>query len=280
MGNDCLDSEGKRNLVIIGKEPAQSGRFNMAFDECLFESAETLGADCWRLYLWDPPAVSIGRNQRTEKAVNMETVRTNNITVVRRLTGGRAIWHSGDVCFTHSGVTPGITDTISAFKDDYMRAAGVIIKFLDILGVRASISSGHPMDRIGLARVKAPCFQSSGRYEITVEGRKIAGIAQYRSADRFLIQGSIRLEPVDAMNARLFFEKSREGAASFRQFCQMVTSIDESLNHRVSFEELVAAFLTALDCKIEDIVDPVDLSVFPCPREIQESAGESHRDGG
>lgn len=274
MPRDCQDIEGKRSLIFISRKPAQPGSYNMAFDEYLFESAERLGSHCWRLYLWDPPAVSIGRNQQFERAVRMEVARQNGIQMVKRPTGGRAIWHSGDVCFTHSGVTPGTSDTISAFKDDYMRAAKAVVRFLEALGISAGISPGNPSDRLGLAKVKAPCFQSSGRYEVTAGGLKIAGIAQYRSTERFLIQGSIRLEPIDEMNGGLFFEDTDEGRASFEGFCRMVTSINEQTGRNVSFGELSEAFMRSVGGSADDLRDPLDADDFLGDRRLEGSVAE------
>ncbi len=274
MPRDCQDNEGKRSLIFISREPARTGSYNMAFDEYLFESAERLEAHCWRLYSWNPPAVSIGRNQRFDRAVRVEVARENGIPMVKRPTGGRAIWHSGDVCFTHSGVTSGASDAISAFKDDYMRTAKMVVRFLEALGINAGISPGSQSDRLGLAKVKAPCFQSSGRYEVTAGGKKIAGIAQYRSTERFLIQGSIRLEPIDEMNGKLFFEDTDEGRASFEAFCRMVTSINEQAGRDMSFDELSEAFIQSVDGSGDDLRDPLDVEDFPGDRRVEGSVVE------
>jgi len=105
------------------------------------------------------------------------------------------------------------------------------------------------------SRFKSPCFMSSGRYEITVGSKKIAGIAQYRSGDRFLIQGSVRMSPIDAKNAELFFERGEESDRAFAELSRSVSSIEEESGRRVEWSELVEAFSGALSVGKGDIID-------------------------
>jgi len=255
---DTYNTDAEQPLILVSNNPEGTGAFNMALDHYLFENAYTLGDSIWRLYLWNPPAVSIGRNQKLEQAVNLETVKRENLPLVRRPTGGRAIWHCGDVCFTHAGVTPGQADSVKAFKSDYIRAASLIVRFLGALGVDAGISPGQPGGSALHGPFKSPCFQCSGRFEVTVSGKKIAGIAQYRSGDRYLIQGSIRLEVIDPLNADLFFTRAEEGRIAFEDFVATVTSIDEELSWKTSWSELREAFCTALATSGETVVDPLE----------------------
>ncbi len=218
----------------------------MALDHYLFDTANLLGRFVWRLYKWNPPAVSIGRNQRVREAVNREVLRRSNVHLVRRPTGGRAIWHSGDVCFTHVGVTPGKAESILAYKDDYMRATDVVVRFLGSLGIDAAVSAGRVANRLHRGPFKAPCFQSPGRYETVVGGKKIAGIAQYRSGERFLIQGSIRLSEMDPVCGRLFFGDDDSGIRAFARLRASVTSVEQELRREVGWDSLAGAFLTAV----------------------------------
>ena len=246
-------------LVLVGGNPALCGTYSMALDEYLFESAERFGQFVWRLYEWEPPAVSIGRNQKVEAIMNLEALRRLGVMMVRRPTGGRAIYHSGDVCFTHSGITPGEIESVSAFRSDYLRAADMVVRFLGELGIRAQISDGHTGEKVVLGDLKSPCFRSSGRFEIVVEGKKIAGIAQYRSGARFLIQGSIRLAKIDSLNRDIFFAGNGFGDQGFDSFKAAVTSIEEQMVGSISWAQLVRAFLTAIGVDPERVVDPLAL---------------------
>jgi lipoate-protein ligase A len=258
MAGKTVDIRIDAPLVLVGRSPSCSGTYSMALDEHLFESAVRFGRHVWRLYRWDPPAVSIGRNQRVREAVNQQVMREQKITMVRRPTGGRAIWHHGDVCFTHAGVTPGEVESVSSFKGDYMRAADVVVGFLDALGIEAEISGGHKGQKTPGGTFKAPCFQSPGRFEITVGGKKIAGIAQYRAGERFLIQGSIRLSGMDRRCRSLFFGDDDDARVAYGRFVASVTSIEDELRRSVNWNRLMETFSTVSGGESACVVDPDD----------------------
>jgi lipoate-protein ligase A len=184
-------------------------------------------------------------------------MREQKIAMVRRPTGGRAIWHHGDVCFTHAGMTPGKVESVSSFKDDYMRAAHVVVGFLDALGIKAEISAGHKGEKMPRGALKAPCFQSPGRFEITVGGKKIAGIAQYRAGERFLIQGSIRLFEMDRRYRSLFF--GDDAQTVYDRFETSITSIEDELQRNVDWDWLVESFSIVAGGESACAVDPEDL---------------------
>ena len=126
-------ADNLRPLVITDERSDGSAAYNMALDELLLDSDLASGRLVCRLYGWRPAAVSIGRNQKVAESVNMDVLREADISLVRRPTGGRAIWHGGDVCFTFSGLTLGSGQEVSAFKSDYMRAASAIVRMLRFL---------------------------------------------------------------------------------------------------------------------------------------------------
>jgi len=254
MASDDIAHREYPPLLVIGREPEGRGSYNMALDEVLFESVAGMDRYIWRLYMWNPPAVSIGRNQKVRETVNIEVLEREEIDMVRRPTGGRAIWHRGDVCFTHCGISPTEGESMSAFKDDYIRTAGTLVRFLAELGIEAHISPGHASSGVARGGFKSPCFMSSGRYEITIGAKKIAGIAQYRSGGRFLIQGSVRLSRIDPKNEELFFTKRSVDGALFREFSDSVSSIEEELGQTIGWERLRKAFMSALSVSDGDVV--------------------------
>jgi lipoate-protein ligase A len=243
-----------RALVITDKRSDGAAAHNMALDELLLDSDMASGRLVCRLYEWRPAAVSIGRNQKVAESVNVDVLREAGITLVRRPTGGRAIWHCGDVCFTFSGLTPGSGRKISAFKSDYMRAASAIVRMLRFLGIQANISAGQPSGSVP-GGIKSPCFQSSGRFEITVKDKKMVGIAQYRSGDRFLIQGSIRRSAIDEMYRKLFFVQGDVGDAVYDQLRNTVTSIEENMKRKVDFGGLLDAFTSGVEARLSDRIE-------------------------
>jgi lipoate-protein ligase A len=142
-----------------------------------------------RIYRWDPPAVSIGYNQKTEDFA-ADAARTAGFDVVRRPTGGRAILHAEELTYAVVGTSPGplFGDSLHAV---YMTINRALVAFLADLGLAAEISDGESRaDARGLV-----CFKSAGRYEIGVGGRKLVGSAQRRSGGCFLQHGSILAGP-------------------------------------------------------------------------------------
>jgi len=91
------------NILLQACSPEVDCYTAMSLDELLFECDDRRLGNLWRLYIWEPPAVSIGRNQEVGKAVRVDAIRSHQLDLVRRPTGGRAIWHKGDVCFTCAG---------------------------------------------------------------------------------------------------------------------------------------------------------------------------------
>jgi lipoate-protein ligase A len=248
-------SSGIPHTLLISSQHANSASYNMSLDHLLFESVTGGGGYLWRLYAWEPYAVSIGRNQKVREAVNMSALRTLGLQMVRRPTGGRAIFHKGDICLTCCGGTRSSSDRAMAFKDDYMMVAGVLVRFLRRLGLDAAVSHGRP-PLSGSTGMKSPCFQSAGKYEITVRGQKIAGIAQYRSEGKFLIQGSIRVNAMPAECRELLFPPGSDGDGAFTSMCSTVSSIDELSEKVNSWENLVSAFGGSLGLDGNGALDP------------------------
>jgi len=71
----------------------RSGIENMSTDAALLDQVVRSGGAFLRLYRWDPPTLSIGRNQALNQFDHA------NIPVVRRPTGGKAVWHEHEVTY-------------------------------------------------------------------------------------------------------------------------------------------------------------------------------------
>ncbi|MCD6275845.1 MAG: lipoate--protein ligase family protein, partial [Thermoplasmata archaeon] len=87
-------------VIFDGKNKAA---WNMALDESLLYHLKEVGPTL-RLYGWAPPAVSIGYFQSMEEEVNVEKAREMGVDVIRRITGGGAVYHKYEL--TYSIVMP------------------------------------------------------------------------------------------------------------------------------------------------------------------------------
>lgn len=171
----------------------------LAIDEAIaLRCADDGGQPTLRFYQWDRPAISIGRFQPIEAAVRWADCRSANIPVLRRITGGRAVWHHREL--TYSLVTPLPSPLFSSSLLETVALIGcALADGLQQLGLPAHASPAPLPDsaprrprRMDTHR-SAHCFAEPAWYEVSVDGKKVIGSAQRRWRDRFLQQGSILL---------------------------------------------------------------------------------------
>jgi lipoate-protein ligase A len=169
-----------------------TGSWNMAFDRLLMELVRENSWDLvLRTYGWEPACVSIGKLQRMSREVNRDKLEADGYGIVRRPTGGRAVWHESEL--TYSIVASVDNPLVSGSITEALRKTSApMVAALRSLGIEAA---AHPLEshRAGDPRTAAnPCFTSHGKWEIgTIDGRKLVGSAQARSRGVFLEHGSI-----------------------------------------------------------------------------------------
>jgi len=177
--------------------PAMTGADNMALDEALMLRARDTGEWTLRVYGWSRPTLSLGRNQVARGGYDLDALYRRGIDIVRRPTGGRAILHEREVTYSVTGHV----DAAGDLRESYGRINRLLVEGLRSLGVPAAVvarpsrterSDSHhqAIDRPGLV----PCFDHPSPGEITLDGRKLAGSAQWRSEGAFLQHGSILLD--------------------------------------------------------------------------------------
>jgi lipoyl(octanoyl) transferase len=164
------------------------GAWNMAADEVLAASVAAGGPPVLRLYRWDPPCLSLGRNQPARGAYDLDRLNDRGIHVVRRPTGGRAVLHDREL--TYSVLVPdralGGPRALNAAVHRTLLAA------VRDLGVPACVQP--PREERASAPSLDPCFSAAAEGEITVGGRKLVGSAQRRQGGVLLQHGSLLLE--------------------------------------------------------------------------------------
>ncbi|MEN3185444.1 MAG: lipoate--protein ligase family protein [Atribacterota bacterium] len=162
-------------------DPPLSGFENMSRDEVLWEGLARSETVVLRFFRWQEETLSVGRFQKTE-GINREYLKSHNIPLVRRPTGGRAILHGEEV--TLSLALPG--NPLSP-RQAYREFKSVLQEALKGLGI--------PVDQeimnIPLYLASPACFSLTFPHELTVGGKKIAGIAQARGRGGSLFQVSL-----------------------------------------------------------------------------------------
>lgn len=171
----------------------------MAVDEALADSCRRGRAGpTLRLYGWDRPSISLGYFQRPDEVVDLDRCRGGGVPVVRRTTGGRAVYHHREI--TYSLVAPIPHPRFSpTIRGTYEVVARALATGLAALGFHVECHPAEPeRPRRGIGSTW--CFDSTSRYEITLDGKKVIGSAQRRWKTAFLQHGSILLahDPAEA----------------------------------------------------------------------------------
>ncbi|MDF9843072.1 lipoate-protein ligase A [Paenibacillus sp. PastF-1] len=179
---------------------------NMAIDEAMLTAHERgLVPPTVRFYGWNPATLSIGCFQHAAKEVDFTALREYGLGFVRRSTGGRAVLHDQELTYSIivSENYPGIpASVVEAYR---VLSMGLLLGFRK-LGLDAHMTGLESSETQTLAEwqvddsrrgnkpMSAACFDAPSKYELVVEGRKIAGSAQMRSKGVILQHGSILLE--------------------------------------------------------------------------------------
>lgn len=166
----------------------------MAIDEALLRSFDPASSlPIVRLYGWNPPTLSLGRFQKASEVINLERCRTNEVAVVRRVTGGGVIYHADEL--TYSLVcTPEQIPPTTSIKDSFRVLTGFLMVFYRSLGLEASYALDTAAEGARLGERTAFCFAGRESFDILVNGLKIGGNAQRRLKKVIFQHGSIPLQ--------------------------------------------------------------------------------------
>ena len=222
-----------------------SGVFNMEYDEALArELVDGTGHSTIRVYGWQPSAISLGWNQSMDE-IDLKKASMAGIDIVRRPTGGRAIFHSHEL--TYSVVMRVHNQNVLSVYEDISRA---LIIGLRELGAPAAIEKSQPhFPSLYRSASAVACFSSTGRYEIKCDGKKLVGSAQRRyaageSEEVVLQHGSILLGPEHTQIVDFLNLSSEEQRVALRQELEEKTTDLSTVLHRsVNFDETADAIL-------------------------------------
>jgi lipoate-protein ligase A len=183
--------------MILWCDGAHSPAENMQRDAALLAAAvdDPSRPAVLRLFRFAPPGITLGANQVPEHELDLERLRAAAIPWAVRPTGGRAIWHDEEWTFSLA-CRLGPSGWAANGREAYARTAALLARAFGTLGVPVGLSAGSPRGAgppRGAAAPAAPCFASTARHELTLGGRKFAGIAQRLVGGALLQQGSLLL---------------------------------------------------------------------------------------
>lgn len=149
---------------------------NMAVDEAILRARiEEKVPNTLRFFRWRPSAVSIGRFQNVYDAVDLENCRIHGVDVVRRISGGGAVYHDSEDEITYSVIVKQEDLGTDDVAEAYIQICSGLIEAAHILGVDAEYNKGNVK--------QCP--------NITVKERKISGSAQAHKRGVILQHGTL-----------------------------------------------------------------------------------------
>lgn len=210
-------------MKIIPYE-TRTGKENMQIDSDLLNFAikNELKEPIFRLYGWEPACVSLGRNQKDD-FLDYELLKSKNIDVVRRLTGGRALLHDNEI--TYSFICPeSFLQNGSHIVSSYKEISQILIDKFKKLGIDLDFGASKPI-KTGFDY----CMLISTGADLCYKEKKLIGSAQCRSHGYILQHGSILYDYDKNLLEEIFKEKVSTDE---------ITSIKE-INPKLSKEEII-----------------------------------------
>ena len=188
-------------------------RWNLALEEYLFTRTDR-SADYFMLWQNDNSVV-VGKNQNVAEEVNEPLARREQVRVVRRLSGGGAVYHDlGNLNFTF------IADARRFEQINFTRFCQPITDALRSMGVPAQIS---------------------GRNDLTIGGKKFSGNAQWIQGGRVLHHGTLLFSSDLDRAARLLRAGSKDiRSAAIKSVSSRITNIRDHLAQPVTLQEFKA----------------------------------------
>jgi lipoate-protein ligase A len=172
---------------FVNTEPLDAP-LNMAIDEAILtQYLAGKAPPTLRTFRWIQTAITLGRFQNVEREIEQERCQQQGVALVRRPTGGRAVYHRDE--FTYSLVIGKRENVPSGVVAAYAYLAQGLQAALQQLGISSELSEEHVSKN-----PSAACFASSTQADLTARGFKIIGSAQVWKDDGLLQQGSLPLD--------------------------------------------------------------------------------------
>jgi lipoate-protein ligase A len=174
----------------------------MKIDEEMLNSSILTGTKSpkFRLYGWKPACVSLGRNQ-DDKFLDKKLLEYNNMDVVRRLTGGRALLHDDEI--TYSFVCPmSYLEHGEHIVSSYIEISQILINKFKRLGIELNFGTSKPV-KTGYDY----CMLVSTGADLCYKNKKLIGSAQCRKNGYILQHGSILYDYNKPLIEKIFKEK-------------------------------------------------------------------------
>ena len=206
-------------MIFIDNEGCNNPKLNLALEEYALRNFDS--SKDYLLFYINDPSIIIGRNQNTLEEINQEYITENNIEVVRRISGGGAVYHDlGNLNF--SFITNHDGKSISNFK----KFTAPVIRVLNDMGVVAELK---------------------GRNDILVAEKKISGTAQFSTGKRMISHGTLLFDTdMSEVSKALQVKMSKIQSKGHKSVRSRVANISEFLNTPISMDNFKNQILLGL----------------------------------
>ncbi|WP_226644780.1 lipoate--protein ligase [Mesobacillus subterraneus] len=217
-------------MLFIDNKGITDPRINLAIEEYALKNLDI--NETYLLFYINEPSIIIGKNQNTIEEINTEYVDKNGIHVVRRLSGGGAVYHDlGNLNFSF------ITKDDGESFHNFRKFTEPVVNALRKLGVNAELS---------------------GRNDLLAEGRKISGNAQFSTRGRMFSHGTLLFDSeIESVVSALNVKKDKIESKGIKSIRSRVANISEFLSEKVTIEEFRSLLLKNIFDGLDDIPEYV-----------------------
>ncbi|MFH1824281.1 MAG: lipoate--protein ligase family protein [Candidatus Firestonebacteria bacterium] len=215
-----------------------AGFTNMAIDEVLLLESGKRKSNYegnLRFYTWKNPTISLGYFQKAEDVIDVKRCKNLGISLVRRITGGGAIYHNAEITYSITTFLPNPVVS-SNIELSYKVLESFLIKGISELGVNVNFRNEVEKDNSSFY-----CFANPSKYDIVFNDKKLIGSAQRRSKKCFLQHGSILLNLNDTDKMFSVFKDNKDKAIS--EFKESTTTLEDLLKKKININEVIDVFI-------------------------------------
>jgi lipoate---protein ligase len=203
-------------MLFIDNKGITDPRINLAIEEYALKNLDI--NESYLLFYINEPSIIIGKNQNTIEEINTDYVEKEGLYVVRRLSGGGAVYHDlGNLNFSF------ITKDDGESFHNFQKFTEPVVKALNKLGVNAELS---------------------GRNDLLAEGRKISGNAQFSTKGRMFSHGTLLFDSeMENVVSALKVKKDKIESKGIKSIRSRVANISEFLPEKMKIEEFRSTLL-------------------------------------